>query len=239
MSVPTRRVTSSSDWLFIGVVFALTLAVNVLDFWVHGFTHLLCSYAAAAGMGVAAYMWGLRLADVGLSPKQAKSGLKWGTWSVLVIGTALVIAYLVSPGAFADHRYQTGWSQAARTIFVTIPFATVLFEEFVFRGVMLAALNRKFRLRWAVVLSSLAFGLWHIVTSLHIYASSNELGSATAALGNAQLLSIVATVAVTALAGVAFCYLRLRSKSLITPILAHWALNAGSVFLIALAFHTR
>ena len=43
------------------------------------------------------------------------------------------------------------------------------------------------------------------------------------------------TVVFTSLAGVALCWLRLRSGSLIAPALAHWTVNALGVIVIALA----
>ena len=39
------------------------------------------------------------------------------------------------------------------------------------------------------------------------------------------LLRVAVTVAFTAAAGVALCLLRLRSGSLLAPVLAHWAVN--------------
>lgn len=51
------------------------------------------------------------------------------------------------------------------------------------------------------------------------------LQEASASLPSAQLLGVVAAVVSTTLAGLVFCFLRLRSRSLIAPILLHLATN--------------
>jgi uncharacterized protein len=45
----------------------------------------------------------------------------------------------------------------------------------------------------------------------------------------------VATVCFTALAGVGLCWLRLRSGSLLAPLLAHWTVNGLGVIVTLLA----
>ena len=43
------------------------------------------------------------------------------------------------------------------------------------------------------------------------------------------------TVVFTSLAGVVLCWLRLRSNSLVAPVLAHWTVNGLGVIVAALA----
>ena len=43
---------------------------------------------------------------------------------------------------------------------------------------------------------------------------------------------MIGTVLVTALAGAILCQLRIRSGSLLAPILAHWAINSVGVLLL-------
>jgi membrane protease YdiL (CAAX protease family) len=40
-----------------------------------------------------------------------------------------------------------------------------------------------------------------------------------------RVLVVLGSVAVTFAAGLIFCWLRLRSRSLVAPVLAHWATN--------------
>jgi membrane protease YdiL (CAAX protease family) len=219
------------------VVF-LGAVVNLTELRLHGFWHLFVTWAVVASILLATLRSELTLQDIGLGRAYIKTGLTWGLLALLGISVVLAAVYMVVPSAFTDHRYQAGWPHTAKTIFLTIPLVTVVAEEFLFRGVLLAVLRRRLRMRWSVLISSVLFGLWHIVPSLRLYDSSAQLGKTTAALGNAQVGGIVAAVVATTLAGAALCCLRLRSRSLLAAILAHWAVNACSVFLIALAYNT-
>ena len=46
---------------------------------------------------------------------------------------------------------------------VRIPFGTVLLEETLFRGVLLALALRRWSVATAVIVTSAIFGLWHVV----------------------------------------------------------------------------
>jgi membrane protease YdiL (CAAX protease family) len=99
----------------------------------------------------------------------------------------------------------------------------VLFEELIFRGVLLGAMLRRWDARWSIVATSILFGLWHLPDVVH--TSGGPLHVAGAVAG---------TVVVTTAAGVLFGILRLRSASLVAPILAHLAFDAGA-YVLALA----
>ena len=68
---------------------------------------------------------------------------------------------------------------------------------------------------WAVVACSVLFGLWHVPGVLD--ATSGSAGHVLAAAGG----TFVATFA----AGVLFCWLRIRSGTLLAPVMAHLATN--------------
>ena len=48
---------------------------------------------------------------------------------------------------------------------------------------------------------------------------------------------VLVAVAVTSIAGLAFCWLRLRSRSLIAPIMAHIATNGLALTVVWFAVH--
>lgn len=73
--------------------------------------------------------------------------------------------------------------------------------------------------RWGV--GAVVFGLWHIALTI-VTLRINEVEVASLASAGA----IAGAVLVTTVAGVGFCWFRLRSGSLVAPILAHWATNA-------------
>lgn len=81
-------------------------------------------------------------------------------------------------------------------------------------GTTSGELRRQHGARAATVGSSVLFGLWHVLPALGSDAGPGGAGARTAG-----------TVLVTGLAGLGFCWLRVRSGSLLAPALLHWALN--------------
>ena len=128
---------------------------------------------------------------------------------------------------FADERaagVATG-ALAYETV-VRIPLGTALFEETLFRGLLLAWLCRRTTPLRAVSASSALFGLWHILPTWETLAGyaggvlrSRSGATAAAAAGGA--------VVTTGLAGAAFSALRLRSGSLAAPVIVHATVNAA------------
>ena len=104
---------------------------------------------------------------------------------------------------------------------VRIPLGTALLEEFAFRGVLFGAWRRIASPIWATLGSSFIFGLWHIRPSIELL-DTNGLAMASAG----RIGAIAGAVAATTLAGLVFCWLRVRSRSLLAPYLAHAAANS-------------
>ncbi|MFC9892709.1 CPBP family intramembrane glutamic endopeptidase [Nocardia sp. NPDC127579] len=100
---------------------------------------------------------------------------------------------------------------------IHIPIGTVYSEELVFRGTLDPLLDKEFGPCAGTVLGAAAFGLWHIHPA------------------RAGADSVAGTVAVTALGGLVFGWLRRRTGSATAPALHHWALNAGGVLAARLA----
>ncbi|MBU3749661.1 MAG: CPBP family intramembrane metalloprotease, partial [Mycobacterium sp.] len=99
---------------------------------------------------------------------------------------------------------------------VEIPLGTVWSEETAFRGALGSVAAGAFGVRGGRILQALTFGLTHIPD----------------ARGTGE--PIVATVAVTGLAGWVFALLAERSGSLAAPMLAHLAINeAGAIAALA------
>ncbi|MCC5952953.1 MAG: CPBP family intramembrane metalloprotease [Acidimicrobiia bacterium] len=79
----------------------------------------------------------------------------------------------------------------------------------------------------ATWVSSVLFGLWHIVPSIPA-ARGNVYVGATVEDPLGLVAIVAAAVATTTVAGLVFCWLRLRSGSLLAPMIAHVATNSGS-----------
>ncbi len=180
--------------------------------------------AAAAALVAGARGLGLSWHELGLERRTVPAGLRLGGVVALVVaaGLALALAVPALHALFDDARVAgAGWGLVAYRALVRIPLGTALLEEVAFRGVLLAAWRRVAGTWPAVVGSSAVFGLWHVRPTLELLAA-NDVAQGTLAAGSV----VTAAVALTAAAGVVFCWLRLRSGSLAAPLVAHAALNS-------------
>ncbi|MBW3579799.1 MAG: CPBP family intramembrane metalloprotease [Actinobacteria bacterium] len=186
-------------------------------------TAVLLGIARASGISWAAL--GLRRSSIG-------RGAALGVAAFLVVAFALVLAALVpaTRPLFADQRVDrvTGAAVAYQAL-VRIPLGTVVLEEVAFRGVLLALLSRAASTRAAVAWSSALFGFWHVVPTVEALRANRLVPSAPA---------ITAAVVATGAAGAVFCWLRLRSGSLVAPALAHVATNSVALVIAASVLHT-
>jgi membrane protease YdiL (CAAX protease family) len=85
----------------------------------------------------------------------------------------------------------------------------------------------------ATGVSSVLFGLWHVLPSLGLASDNQVIGSAVGTGRSGQAVSVLATVLFTGLSGVVFCELRRRSGSLLASIGLHWATNGLGVLAAA------
>ena len=210
----------------IGERTALAVLLGVLVVWnltgnlvLPGVVYVPANLAIAmlvVGVGRSA---GLRWPELGLAREDLRRGLVVGGVAAVLVALVLTVAILVpSMASFFESD-----SVAADSTFdhwfipiVRIPIGTAVFEELLFRGVLLGLLIRLRSVRFAVVASAVIFGLWHIVP-----AWESATGDVVQVGG-----AIIGTVAITTVAGVIFALMRVRSGSVAAPMLAHAALNS-------------
>ena len=212
-----------------GLVAALALVLVVLVLVVHNLAGNLVlppSLYVPVNLAVAAVLLGIARAsgmswaELGLGRSSMGRGAALGLAAFLLAAIALVAAALVpaTRPLFADQRVAkvTGAAVAYQAL-VRIPLGTVVLEEVAFRGVLLALLSRATSPGAAVGWSSALFGLWHVVPTVEAL-NANRLAP--------SIPAVIAAAVATAAAGVLFCWLRLRSGSLIAPALAHVGTNS-------------
>ena len=226
---------SSGHWAIIATLLLL-IAVNLSQLFRSTTTSWVVVTVNSGLLAFIARQSGLTLRQLGLGKDSVKSGLLWGAACVALIASVLFIAYLVDPKLFLDTRYHNSLKQALYTAFIFIPLHTVLVEEFAFRGVLWASIERWKGVLWATLLSSFLFGLWHIVPSLNLGESSSTASSIAGSGLAVTIVPIITAVIATTVFGSIMCWLRRRSGSLIAPIMAHWAVNGVAVFLAYLAW---
>lgn len=184
---------------------------------------------AAVGVAVLAHAVGADARDLGVDRRDVGSGIRVGAAAAsAVVGvTAVARALDRSGAAFRDARVtDASNAQAAVQLLVRIPLATALVEELVFRGVILGLGARGGDRRRALLVSSVAFGLWHIGAALHP-ARRDAAGDAVGLPGTTAP-AVLGDVVATTVGGLGFGWLRLRSGSIVAPTLAHGALNASA-----------
>ncbi len=226
------------DRLGVAVTLVVLLAANLVN-------HLVLPgrpWPGAIGLtvalaGIAAWA-AMTAREVGLARTDVRRGLRWGGLAAAVIVAGYGVAWLVPAVVSALAPSTSGTASVLVTVFLVIPLTTVLPEELAFRGVLLGLLDRTVPPGTATLISSGAFGLWHVLAARGgggaTTVASDSLGGVVGP-GAAGGLLVPGTVVVTALAGLVFCWLRRRSGSLVAPMLAHWALNACGVVFVALA----
>jgi uncharacterized protein len=216
------------------VIVALAVAKGV-DRAVPG-AHVAVGLGLIACLVAIARAQGLTTADLGLAQSSRPAGLRWGATAAALVGTAYALAYVTGlvRGMLPDGEGGLGRA-ALWTVLVVIPLGTVLPEELAFRGLLLALLGRRYGLLAASLLSSGLFGLWHVVPSLGGGTANATMASVVGADAAGTVVRVVVTVVFTSLAGVVLCWLRLRSGSLLAPVLAHWTVNGLGVIVAALA----
>jgi uncharacterized protein len=213
--------TRAPDIPELGAV-ALTAAYNVaLNRHLPDATHLPANLAASGLLVLLARRAGLDLDDLGLAPDAAGAGARAGL--VIAAGSVgIVVAGATFPPTrrfFVDEKVRDhSLAELTYHTLLRIPIATALGEELVFRAALLGLFSRDRSPRIALAASSALFGLWHILPTLD---------SLEARPGRAPLVAGV--VVATAGAGVAFAGLRLRTRSVLAPVVAHAALNAAAL----------
>ena len=179
--------------------------------------------AATALLLTAARSVGLGGQELGLDRRRLRDGLRWGAPGSAAVAAGYTVALSVRAlrPLLKDARVAgADGGEIAYQVLIRIPLGTVLWEETAFRGVHLAALLRVLPARAAIGTSAAVFGIWHIRPTLSA-AAANDL--APGPLG--RTAAVLAGSVVTAVAGVLLAGLRLRSGSLLAPVLLHGAAN--------------
>ena len=208
------------------VLLVLTNLVN--NRWLPAWGLLTAVVVVAVLLGIAHWAGdGAEL--VGLTRGSLPRGVRWALSVIGIVAAVYLVGALFPPtrGLFADQRTDTlSGGQVALRVLVKVPLGTVLLEEVAFRGVLYGLLLRIRGVYWATGVSSLLFGLWHILPSLHLASDKPALGSLFGHSVLGAVLADAGAVLFTAASGVVFCELRRRSTSLLAPMGLHWATNA-------------
>ncbi|BCY13030.1 CPBP family intramembrane glutamic endopeptidase [Actinoplanes sp. L3-i22] len=181
-------------------VLAIIVAVRIWARFGPGWAQPITGPAAAA----------LLIAVSGLTSSQAGlrlSGLGYGLGGVAVVAIGYAVAVRVPA---ARRLFRVSYPRPWFTALVSVPLATVVFEEVAFRGVLWGLIDRDHGPIWATGVTAVLFGLWHL------------------APGRPWTDAIV-----TGVAGVVLGLLRAVGGGLVAPALVHWAADGLGVLAAA------
>ena len=190
-----------------------------------------------AGLAVIALAARATAADVGLEPGEAGRGLRYGGAACLVILLGLALA-AVLPGlndVLHDSRADISGARLGSDV-ARIVLITVIPEELAFRGLLLGSALVLWRPWRAALASSVLFGLWHIAPTLHTMSDNTAARGLSESTGGRALI-VMGAVLSTFAAGLVFSWLRLRSRSLLAPALAHIGTNALALIVAWFVIH--
>jgi membrane protease YdiL (CAAX protease family) len=197
--------------------------------WIENLPELVIALLFVGALSAIAWWSGHGLEEVGLARNTWRAGLVWSALLITVVGSLYMVAGILpmTRGLFTDDRYSSlTFTEVLVRAFIIVPFATVLPEELAFRGVLFGLALRKWAIGPATAFSATLFGLWHVLTSLHLDSQKPALTSLLGRSAWGAVLADLGAVVFTGLSGAVFCELRRRSRSLLVPMSLHWATNA-------------
>lgn len=222
-------------WATAGVL----VAFNVLR-GVGAFGDLADGLAVVVSFAVAGFaLWrGMTPDDLGLSRDTWRSGLRWGLLVlVVVLAVVSIAAFIPATSDFLrDSRADVSALRLVFDVVVGIAIGTVIPEELLFRGVLLGSAMGRWGTWRGLAVASVVFGLWHVFPTLNTAGGNEAFASAdSSTLGRIGL--VLGAVTVTAIAGAAFGWLRIRSGSLLAPMIAHLSTNGVALVVAWFVVH--
>lgn len=213
----------------LAVVLLVLVALNIINNRVAPQTHyLLWAFGFSVVLIAIGLLDGCSWTDMGLGRAYLLSGVLWGGLCIGIIALIYFIGSLIRRTRKAFHDERMSGLSASGVLFqalVEVPLGTVLLEEIAFRSVLFAMLARRFGLGWAIVLSCVAFGLWHILPSIGTHEQNPALGSVVGEGRRGNVLAVTLSVISTGASAIVFILLRLVSGSVIAAMGLHWGTN--------------
>lgn len=219
-------------FLYLGLLLILLVVCNLAFVYSKGWTRWTWQLVSFGGLFAVYRFSGLSLADIGLDRTRIGTGFKYGIISIAIIFVVFMILFFINQNIFSDKRYDQGLHTALISALFIVPIQTVLFEEMAFRGIMPALLKNIDAAFWfSIIISSLLFGLWHILSA--------PKGNLIGVNSSSNLLIIGSVFAATTVAGALLYFLRYKSGSLVAPIMVHWFVNGLAIVLSSITWLHR
>lgn len=145
---------------------------------------------------------------LGARPGELGLGRGHRVWLVTAIWCAIPLLLIIYAGISGASSFER-----LGRLFVSNALNNGFFEEFLFRGALQTRLRKRMRPGWAIVITGLAFGLWHLGLGYSTFGESGLLAAAAS------------TIVYQSFSGVVFGILFERTRNLIAPSIVHVVLN--------------
>ncbi len=215
-------------WVAVTFVAALDVLAHRLD---SSARRTVARFGAAVVLLGIARAAGVSWAGLGLGRGELGGGLRTGM-AAGGCAAAVVLAGVALPatrGFFADERAaQTAAGRGLAAELVRITCAAVPPEELTYRSALLGLRLGNGPQVGAVAWSSVLFGLSHIQPTLSTM-SQTAVGQHLAHRPLRRAAFVAGNVMATSAAGAVFAWLRLRSGSVLAPLVAHAAVNDSAL----------
>jgi membrane protease YdiL (CAAX protease family) len=223
-----KKLNTTLPFFIAAILVLYNSIVNLVPQAIHDQIYIPANLAVVALVVVVARRIGLSWVSLGLVPQRPwRTTLRWGLGVGMLLPAPLflMLALPESLTSLAEPSAEVmeGGLLLAYQALVRIPLGTALTEEVLFRGVLYGVWNTVGRARTAIIWSSVAFGLWHIVPALELLQRIGQFDLFLLASG------VIGGVVAAFLGGLLFCWLRIRCGSAYASILAHWLINALSL----------
>ena len=184
---------------------------------------------AVAVLGIARAV-GVSWAELGVGRRELGSGARTGAVAGACAAAAVLAAAAVpaTRGFFLDDRAAGAEGGGVAAGLARITLAAVPPEELTYRSALLGLWLGNGSPASAVAWSSALFGLSHILPTRSTMGQT-AVGQHLERRPLRQAAFVAGNVAVTGAAGAVFGWLRLRSGSVLAPLLAHAALNDSAL----------
>jgi membrane protease YdiL (CAAX protease family) len=196
-----RRRVARGALTFTGLGLAIAATLPLSDSWLRWM----------AASGAAACLMARTVVEFARHRERTRAGFWISAALVLTcLGTAIALGVRSVPTSLTANR------------FTELVLVTAVGEEFIFRGCLLALVDRAVPPRTASLVAALSFGAWHLGDAWNSSDGDEAMSRA---------LQIGGTVVVTFVGGLLFTFLRRRSGCLVGPILGHIATNLPGIAL--------
>lgn len=211
----------------VSAIAVLVLANFVVNVWAPRATQIAGPVFAVVCIVIARWD-GCSWDDLGLARGTFGRGLRWALLGAALLAAAYAVALAWAPTRqlFNDRRTAVPTATLWYEGLVRVPLGTVLLEEVAFRGMLLGMGVRRWGRTAGICFSSALFGLWHLLASRGVRTSNHVVAAHFGSGAGAVAGWLVMAVLLTAAGGAALCWIRLRSRSLLSTIGLHWATNA-------------